>query len=99
MMPVSYYLSSNWGVQEALVIDVSPYESVIPLLEARGFDTGFNAVVFDSWKNLDPEAKTRAVEQLAAMIAVEGYQTLFLTYETQGIAAIYNSQNKKIVVK
>jgi len=99
LMPIGYYLSANWGVQKAKVIRVGSYKNVMPLVQARGLDTGFNAIVSDSWGDLSEEEKKRAVEQLAAMVKINGYQTIFITYETKGMAVIYNAKNNQVVVK
>ena len=99
LMPICYYLSANWGVTPSKKIDVSTYAAVVPLVHARGVEQAFNGVLDDAWQSKDLEAKELAVRQLAAMVQVDGYQTIFLTYSTKGIAAIYNAKQDKLVVK
>jgi hypothetical protein len=99
LWPLGYYTSKNWGVEKVKVIDVAHYRKVLPLERASGSKKAFHAVVEDRWKKTDQAAKEQALRQLAAMVKVEGYDSIFLTYPTHGIAAIYSIDREKILVQ
>ena len=92
----AYHLSATWGVKKSIPIEPSNYESFIPLVRASATDKSFNGIVEDSWKQLPEEERKKAVRQLGAMVRVDGYETIFLLYKTQGIAAIYNIPKDKL---
>ena len=99
LMPLGYYLSANWGVEKTVRIDVATYQKVLPLTNASGAKDAFHGIVADSWKRLEKKAKEDAIHQLGAMAKVDGYRNIFLMYASGGIAAIYNTDNDRIVVQ
>ena len=90
LMPISYHLSSNYGKTPTQKIDVQVYTSVLPLIHGRGIQKTFHGIVADSFQDLEKAKREQIIRQFGAMVKVDGYETIFLSYETKGIAAIYN---------
>lgn len=97
LMPVGYYMSSQWGLAKTVNIDHTLYASALPLKKAQGSGTTFTGLVDSSWSKMKKADKENGIKILATLIRAQGYETIFLVQE-KGIAGTYNLTNDKYLV-